>query len=227
MAVMRQRLGLLLLGLVTLFGLALPRQAAADEGSALRAFMSSSYYAGLLHKSLAALPPDEFHLCPTLVSHGSRVTILRPIAYFPNGFPSSGLWRQSFPVSGCGNDTIVNFYFLAGPGQKISVLIGMPGSTIASILLQSAGRKFTTIAAQRALPRCRSFDVIDTRFEGYEQPAPNSAPGSAPGSAVAPRPWRESWILVGCGRRYTVPIEFAPNKGSIQVSLPDGAISDR
>ena len=218
---MRQRRGVWLVGLVILFGQAWSYRAAADEdeGAALRAFMGSSYYAGLIHTALGALPPDEFRQCPRLVSHGSKVTILRPIAFNPHGFPGSGFWRQSFPVSGCGNDTIVNFYFLADPAQTISVLIGIPGSTIASPLLQGAGRKFTTIAAQRAAPACRSFTVIDTRFEGFGPPAAGGTPAS--------RPWRESWTLAGCGRRYTVPIEFAPNAGGIQVSLPDGATSDR
>jgi hypothetical protein len=219
MTLMRQRLGVWLVGLVILFGQACPQPAAADEGGALRAFMGSSYYAGLIHKGLAALPPDEFRQCPTLVSNGSRVTILRPVAFDPNGFPNTGLWRQSFPVSGCGNDTIVNFYFLAEAGQKISLLIGMPGSTIASLLLQSAGRRFTTLAAQRVAPGCQSFTVVDTRFEGFEQ-------GNG-GSASATRPWRESWRLLGCGHRYTVALDFAPNERGTQVTLPDGVISDR
>ena len=219
MTLMRQRLGVLLLGLVILFGQASSHRAAADEGVALRAFMGSSYYAGLIHKALAALPPDEFRQCPTLVSNGSRVKVLQPVAFDPNGFPRSGLWRQSFPVSGCGNDTIVNFYFLAQAGQKISVLIGMPGGTIASLLLQSAGRKFTTMAARRAAPSCPSFTVIDTQFEGYQ--------GGANASAPAERPWRESWTLLGCGSRYTVALDFAPNHDGTQVTLPDGVISDR
>jgi hypothetical protein len=216
MTLMRCWLSVLFFGLVTLSG---HHQAEADEGSALRAFMGSSYYAGLIHTALAALPPDEFRQCPHLVSTGSQVTILKPVAFYPNGFPGSGLWRQSFPVSGCGNDTIVNFYFLASAGQKISVLIGIPGSTIANLLMQGAGKKFVTIAAQRASPGCRSFTVTNTRFLGFGQPAPGSGPAS--------RPWRESWTLSGCGRRYTAPIEFAPNKGGIQVTLPDGVISDR
>ena len=216
---MRLKFGLWLFGLAALYGQALPQRAEADEGSALRAFMGSSYFAGLIHSALAALPPDEFRQCPSLVSDGSQVTILRPVVFNPDGFPGSGLWRESFPVSGCGNDTTVNFYFFAQAGQKISVLIGIPGSTIASPLLQGAGKKFTTIAVQRAAPACRSFTVINTRFEGFQK--------AASGSAAASRPWRESWTLAGCGRRYTVPIEFAPNKGGAQVTLPNGAISDR
>jgi hypothetical protein len=214
---MRQRLGVLLLALATLIGQGLAVRAEADEGGSLRAFMGSSYYAGLIHNALAALPPDVFRQCPTLVSNGSKVTILRPVAFYPNGFPGAGLWRQSFPVSGCGNDTTVNFFFLAEAGQKISVIIGMPGGTMASLPLQSAGRKFTTIAAQRAQPGCRDFDVINTRFERLEPPKPGDAD----------RAWRESWTLSGCGRRYTVPIEFAPNKTGAEVTLPDGVISDR
>jgi hypothetical protein len=216
---MRQRLLGFLFGLAILASAACPQRAAADEGGALRAFLGSPYYAGLIHRALAALPPDEFRQCPTLVSNGSRVTILRPLAFNPDGFPGSGLWRQSFPVSGCGNDTTVNFYFLAQAGQKISVLIGMPGSTIASLLLQSAGRKFTTMAVRRAAPGCPSFTVVDTRFDGFE-------PGAA-ASASVPRPWRESWTLLGCGRRYTVALDFAPDQGGTHVTLPDGVRSDR
>ncbi len=131
--------------------------------------------------------------------------------------PGAGLWRQSFPVSGCGNDTTVNFYFLAEAGQKISVIIGMPGGTMASLPLQSAGRKFTTLAVQRAAPTCRAFDVINTRFERLEPPKPGDAD----------RAWRESWTLAGCGHRYTVPIEFTPNKTGAEVTLPEGVIAER
>jgi len=212
---MRKRLAVLLLALSAAFGQILPQRAAADAEGALRDFMGSSYYAALVQQALAALPPAEFRRCPTLVSNTSRVTILQPVAFRPNGFPASGLWRESFPVSGCGNDTIVNLFFLAEAGQRISVLIGMPGSTVASLILQTAAKKFTTIALQRVARRCRSFTVINTQFEGFGEPAPTA------------RPWRESWTLSGCGHRYTVPIEFAPNKAGTLVTLPGGITSDR
>jgi hypothetical protein len=216
---MRQRLGLLFFGLAILFGQTLAQRAEADESSPMRTFLASPYYASLIHTALGALPPDEFRQCPGLVSNGSNVMVLRPVTFDESGFPGSGLWRQSFPVSGCGNDTIVNFYLLPQPGKKISVLIGVPGSTIANLLLQGAGKKFTTIAAQRVAPGCQSFTVINTLFEGFLPLAAGAPP--------ATRPWRESWTLAGCGQRYTVPIQFAPNKAGTQVTLPNGVISDR
>jgi hypothetical protein len=213
---MRLRLAVLLLGLLATFAPILPGHAHADEGTELKDFMHSDYYEGMVQHALAALPADVFRECPGLVSDTSEVNVLRPVTFEPNGFPASGFWRHSFPVSGCGNDTTVNLYFLALPGQRINVLIGVPGATITDLVAQREAKKFAVKAARAASKSCAAFDVTNTRFDGF-----GAAPPGAPGGGHA---WRETWSLAGCGQRYDVPIQFLPGKTGMQIAVPAAAV---
>ncbi len=211
-SLMRLRLASLLFGLLGVSALVLPGRAYADEGTELKDFMHSDYYEGIVQHALAALPPDVFTECPSLVSDTSEVNVLRPVAFAPNGFPASGFWRHSFPVSGCGNDTTVNLYFLALPGQKINVLIGVPGATITDLVAQREAKKFAIQAARATAKTCTTFDVTNTRFDGFG--------ASVPGVAAGAHSWRETWSLAGCGRHYAVPIQFLPSKTGMQIAVP-------
>jgi hypothetical protein len=209
---MRLRLAALLFGLLAAFATIQPGRARADEGTELKAFMHSDYYEGIVQHALAALPSDVFSECPGLVSNTSEVNVLRPVAFAQNGFPASGLWRHSFPVTGCGNDTTVNLYFLALPGQRLNVLIGVPGATITDLVAQREAKKFAIMAARATAKTCPTFDVTNTRFDGFAAAEPG-----APGGVHS---WRETWSLAGCGRRYDVPIQFLPSKTGMQIAVP-------
>lgn len=193
------------------------------QGTQLQAFVRTEFYRGLINRAFSGLSPVVFQRCPTLVSGGSRVTIIKPVSFGQDGFPNSGLWRQSFPISGCGNDTVLNFFFYAGADEKINTIIAFPGGTHADLLLQRDAKLYADIGAQAVSKGCKTFVVKDTRFEGFGAPNP-PIPDPGPEKGIAHRPWWEKWTLVGCGHTIEVPVDFVPQSKGTQIIQPGGAI---
>lgn len=186
----------------------------------MQSFMKSPFYQGLVSRALAGLPSTVFQRCVGLVSDGSKVTTLDPISFGTDGYPNAGSWKQSFPVSGCGNDTVLNLYFSATPEEKINTVVGIPGLTHADLVLQKDAVKYADIGAHVAVKSCARFDVTNSSFIGYGIPA-LSLTDPGPGNR---RPWREMWALYGCGRSADVPIDFIPDKTGIRIVQPAAAI---
>lgn len=61
---------------------------------------------------------------------------------------------------------------------------------------------------------CKSFDVTDTKFEGFRL---SKAAAPDPGPDNHFRPWRETWTLIGCGVTIDIPIDFVPDAKGTQV----------
>jgi hypothetical protein len=159
---------------------------------------------------------------PTLVSNGSKVTILKPVSFGPDGFQNAGSWMQSFPVSGCGNDTTLHIYFSAGADEKINTVIAIPGGTRADLTLQRDAYKYANIGAHLRAKDCNAFNVKNTRFEGFGVSNP---PTPDPGPDKPLRPWWETWTMVGCGRTIDLPMDFIPrDTGGTQIIQPGGAV---
>jgi hypothetical protein len=196
-------------------------RAQAVDGSRLQTFTRSDFYKGLINSALAAIPQTVFRKCPTLVSNGSTVTVIRPVSFGGDGFPNAGLWKQAFPVSGCGNDTILNIYFSAGADEKINTVVGVPGTTRADLTLQRDTMSYANIGASLVAKDCKSFVAKNTRFEGFGVPKP---PIPDPGPDAHLRPWWETWTMIGCGRTIDVPIDFVPDEKGTQIIQPGGAI---
>src|SRR4051812_40565958 len=128
----------ILLPWIFVIGIAVPTTSlgqTSDGAERLQAFIKTDFYASLLNHTLDGLPPTVFQRCPTLMSNGSRMTVLKPVSFAASGYPNAGVWKQSFPVSGCGNDTILNIYFSAGADEKINTLFAAPGDSIADMRL--------------------------------------------------------------------------------------------
>lgn len=132
-----------------------------------------------------------------------------------------GLWRQSFPVSGCGNDTSLNFFFSAGADEKINTVVAIPGETIADLTLQRDGLIYANFGALLVAKDCKTFEVKNTRFEGFGIPNP---PIADPGPDQHLRPWWETWTMTGCGRTIDVPLDFVPGEKGTQIIQPGGAV---
>jgi hypothetical protein len=176
--------------------------AQAGDNTSFRAFTASRFYSSLIDHALAGMPPDVFQKCPALVSAGSRVTVVRPVTFASDGFPNGGVWKQQFQVSGCGNDTTLNFYFQAPRDEKINTLIAAPGSTHADVVLQGDARKYATVAVVAREKDCKALNIKTTTFEayGYSTRPPeilaqarNPGPGGKRGSwlgAVTPMKFR-------------------------------------
>lgn len=164
---------------------------------ALQALVQSSGYQGNIARLFSQLPPTVFQRCPTLVSNGSRVTTIEPVSFASDGYPISGLWKQSFPVSGCGNDATINFYFRGQPNEKILSIVAMPGETHADLTPQRDALKFAAIAVQAVVRDCNQLSVRDTKYAGLVK-----ASGKA---------WQETWTFSACNRTTQVPLVFSPD----------------
>jgi len=215
---MRQR-RLVLIGALALALLPHMARGQSADDARLQAFTQSPFYQSLVNRALAALPETVFKRCPTLVSNGSQVTVLRSASFAPDGYPLSGVWKQVFPVSGCGNDTILNFYFSARADEKVDVLIGDPGTTHADLTLQRDALPIAITGAGLVVKGCKDFTVTNTRFEAFGVRNP---PIPDPGPAQPLRPWRETWTLVGCGRKADVPMGFVPDATGTRIIQPGG-----
>jgi hypothetical protein len=196
-------------------------QAQAIDGNQLQAFISSDTYQGLLTRALAGLSQAVYPRCPALVSGAANVTVLKPISFAPDGSPNAGLWRQRISVKGCGNDTVLNFYFSAGADEKVNTAIGIPGLTRADLILQRDAGLFANKGAMSVAKGCKSFEVTNTRFEGFGLAGP---PTPDPGAENHFRPWWETWTMVGCGHTIDVPIDFIPDEKGTQILQPGGSV---
>jgi hypothetical protein len=187
--------------------LSLGANAQSAANRQLQAFTHAPFYAGLINRGLAVLPSAVFHKCPTLRSAGSQVIELSPVIFAQDGYPTSGEWKQRFPVTGCGNDTILNFYFTATAQEKVDTVMGVPGETRADLRLQRDARTYAVVGATLLAKSCKQFDIISSAFNGVEMPVKNDPTAQ---HFTAP-PWSENWTLQGCGRRFTVGLHFAPS----------------
>jgi hypothetical protein len=190
-------------------------QAQAPDGK-MQTFITSDFYKGLINRALDSLHPSVFQRCPALRSPGSNITVLQPIIFAPDGYPKAGSWLQKFPVSGCGNDTVLNFYFSATPDEKVNTVIGLPGTTRADLVLQRDAKIYAGVAL--AAHGCKGdAQVKNTHLEGFGVPNP---PIADPGPGQRLRPWWETWTMIACGRTFEVPIDFVPSEKSTQIIQP-------
>lgn len=221
---------LLLLGLLAA-GPALAQTQAAPAAppaaaGQLPAFTSSAPYQAMIDNTFATLPPPIFTRCPRLVSNSSTITVLQPVAFFANGVPSAGAWEQSFPVSGCGNDTTINFYLFVSPAdQKLHTIIGLPGTSPADLTLQQDALNHARLAASALLKSCTEWLPLDAKFIAYGLTDP-AAPDPGPGNQN--RPWHESWTLMGCHHRVVETIDYVPQPNGTEILAParDARLAD-
>lgn len=179
-------------------------------------FTISRYYNDLVGAGVNRLPTSVFPRCPKLAVGASQIEIVEPVAMGPKGVPVSGLWKQTFPVSGCGNDTTLNLFFRAGANGLIETLPGVPGGTHADLRLQADARPIAVTAAGLTVMGCGRFDVLDSRFDGFDGEA---AEGGK-------RAWTETWSLGGCDRVVLVGLAFQPEGTGMRV-VQRGGVRDR
>jgi hypothetical protein len=185
----------------------------------LQAFTHTPFYTGLINRGLAVLPPAVFHKCPTLRSAGSQVIELSQVTFAQDGYPTSGEWKQRFPVTGCGNDTILNFLFTATAQEKVDTVMGIPGETRADLILQRDARRYAVVGATLLAKSCQQFDIINSAFNGAEMPVKIDPVAQH----QLPPPWSEAWTLQGCARRFTVGLRFTPSATGTLVVQNGGA----
>lgn len=125
-----------------------------------------------------------------------------------------GMVRQRFVGMGCpGMSSRYNIWVMAsGAGAPVNTVAGYMGDTRADPALLRDATPLAITAAQRALPGCGGFSVIDTRVP----------PGTA---EYGTTPWREYWLLLGCGKMVQTTLYFTPNllRGGTDLMVPSTA----
>jgi hypothetical protein len=200
------------------------RSFAQADTAQFEKFIFSESHRSLITRALDGLPQAVFRRCPALVSNGSQVTVVKPVTIAASGLPNGGMWRESFPVTGCGNDTTLNFYFTADSNEKIKTLIALPGATRADLVLQNDAYKYAAAGATVAARTCKAFYVKDTSFDGFGLINP---PQPDPGPGQRYRPWHETWILTGCDRTFAVAMSFVPSETGTDIIVPAGGVVER
>lgn len=199
-------LPVLLLALLAQPVAAAPKQ----KGPSLERLVQGKPYAQDVARLFATLPADVFRRCPALVSGDASMTVIKPATFDAKGQPSGGAWKQGFPVSGCGNDTIINLYFTVQPGGHMVGMVGVPGDTRADPLLQRDAVRDLVGAVKAQNAACTAPHVRHTHYDGVAEPK-----GS----------WRETWIVSGCGKTYTVPLTFTPGAMGTQIAASGGSVT--
>lgn len=178
--------------------------------SQFQQFIGSEFHKGLINHALASLPSAVFQRCPSLVSQESKVTVLKPVTFSSSGRPNAGMWKEAFPVSGCGNDTILNFYFTVEADQKVNTIIGLPGTTRGDLVLQKDAVKYALISVLAIAKPCRNLIIKNTFVNEFKknEVSPESIKSSA---------WDETWVLTGCERNFEVTMGFIHNISGITI----------
>lgn len=187
----------------------LPAQA---QQPTLQGLVQTPQYQANIARLFASLPSDVFQRCPSLVSKGSSVDIIRPATFSTDGKPSSGAWRQNFPVSGCGNDTTIHIYVMAQPDGKFASVIAVPGDTHADLVLQRDALGYIATAVRTKIATCETPHVRTTRFDGPL--APSAAIPNVPADANG---WRETWTVAACGQNFDVPLTFVHEATGVRI----------
>ena len=189
------------------------------DGEKFQKYLNSDYHKALVSRTYATVPKAIFEPCQNLVSKGSSATLTSPIAFGADGNPATGTWKQQFPIDACGDKLLINLYFGAIDG-KINGIVGAPGDTRGSLLLQRDTVMYARMGAMRKAPDCKVLNIKNTHFEGFGTP---DVPD--PGASAKFRPWWETWTMVGCGQTVDVPIIYQPDATGTTItarSKPNG-----
>ena len=98
--------------------------------------MKTAAYAQLVNRGLATLPDSVFKRCPTLVSGGSKVTVLKPASFGSDGSPSLRILGATISCERMRERHDLDFLSSAGADGKINIVVGVPEATHANLILQ-------------------------------------------------------------------------------------------
>lgn len=205
--VARRHSGATAIVVATLLAFATDSAAQEDSSAALQAFINTPEHKAALMGSLR----PYFGSLPTCHPETARrigLVVLKPVSFEATGVLSTGAWKESVQVEGCGTSGLFNILTVAREGAPPLTGAMLPGTTHASMLLQ---RDALTAARSTALARltsgCTEIHVIDTKFEGFGETVNANVPVGRDG-----RLWRETWTLIGCGQQATVSMQFVPDR---------------
>jgi hypothetical protein len=206
------------LAVLSLLSAAMPDNALAQASPPLplQAFIASQQFQAYIGNLFSRLPPDVFRRCGSLVSKVSTVSQTIPPVFASDGHPVSGAWKQSFPVSGCGNDTVINFFFAAQSSEKIVTILGAPGDTHADAALQKDADRDVVLATRLRAPACADPHVLNTTYDGRDTRERRKEDTPAQSDKA---PWQETWTMSACSQIVKVRVNFVPDLTGTTISI--------
>jgi len=116
----------LLVTLFTMFTSTVKSPGQEPDGS-LQTLIRSQFYQELINRTLGELPPTVFQRCPSLVSSGSTVTVIKPVSLAKSGHPNAGSWKQAFPVAAAETIPCYTFTSPRQPMRRSTRLLAFRG----------------------------------------------------------------------------------------------------
>lgn len=187
-----------------------PRPVLTPEQAALRdqltAYMKRPNVSAAVQEVIrqqASLVPG---VCNGMKFRPTGTTIVQKPDFDAEGAMRAGNFRQSFTGEGCGTrKPIINIWFAAETNGTPALQASFPGTSVADPRLQADFAKVAIANAALAIPDCKSFQIADTRFAGFEGTSPTAAKGRDA------RMWKEEWLLRGCDKAAVVVMHFQPD----------------
>lgn len=200
-----------------------PTAMSETDVAKFRSFLQSADYQSRMLKAVDRMSPDVLPRCPALVSSPGQVTLHKVVTFKDGAAPVSGEWVSRNAVKGCGNDTTLNIRFFFDDQGTLKSQNLLPGETIGNPKLQWDAMMYALMGAGSKVPDCKNSHVINTRFEAFGLKNPAT---SDPGDAARFRPWWETWIVAGCGRKFSVPLDFVPYEAGAHIIQPHDDIRE-
>ncbi len=172
-------------------------------------YWTTDEYKNQMNKAVGETPQAIFNRCST--SHTSPVAVyfLAPFTTDGAGKLKSGMWKESYAFSGCGNDSSLNFIFKANEAQKVTLMVALPGESRASAILQHDALSNVDVAAHVHMKTaCDKLVIINTTVGKIEN---KQLIRIDPKSVIPKTVWNEVWTVSACGQKMLVPVEFIPD----------------
>ena len=198
-------------------------------GKQIIAYWASEEYKNQYLGAVAKISPIILNKCPALKSSKRLVYFLDQFSVDDSGKLKSGMWKESYGFSGCGNDSAINFLFRVNTDQKIIIITALPGESRSSYILQNDALTNVFISASTHLKMeskmdCQQADVINTTVGKIEN---KQLVKIDPNTVVAKTPWLEVWTVVACDHKMLVPIQFIPDATGTTFSISTESIVDQ
>lgn len=146
--------------------------------------------------------------CPFMVFEPLTLEVLEPVNFDQIGVIREGVWKDMWQARGCGADRVYNLLSVVRSGGMVRRLSLLTGTTKAAPDLQPAlARQVVEATARNGAMKiaCSGSIVADTAFLGVEMQDASPIGGHWP--------WREAWLVAGCGKLFKVPLRFIPMEG--------------
>ncbi len=132
---------------------------------------------------------------------GTNVMVNTPPEFNAAGLPISGRWRVMGQFSGCNKNRLFNIQFYITPKGDIQRTALLPGTTIASAVLQHDSLMYVVDGMYELQPKhdCKEIQFTDTKFVAFEKEKPPTATGPV---------WKEKWTIRMCEVTGVVTLHF-------------------